>query len=363
VKSNAAIFILAGGSGTRFWPVSRSLKPKQFLPLGLTSESLIGATARRVQELVPEGGLFVVTSKVLVEQVRAHVPTASVLAEPMGRNTAASIGLAAVAAAKKDPNTVVVILPADHAVRDEGTLREVLRRAITVAQSGDHLVTIGIRPAYPHTGYGYVQRGETLASSGGVERAFKVKRFFEKPNLDRARSYCDSGDFFWNSGMFAWRASVILAALKQCLPQLHEGLLQIQSALGTPREAEVLEQIFPTLESISIDFGVLEHVRNCAVVEADDFGWNDVGSWDAWADQFEKDGDGNVLQGDAAAVLSSNCVVRGCPEGKRLIALLGVENTIVIDTPDALLVCHQDRVQDVKKVLDELKAKGKQGLL
>lgn len=346
--------ILAGGQGARFWPISRRSKPKQFLSINASGESLIQATARRIEPLAGRENLLVVTGATLRDMVLEHVPYAKVLGEPIARNTAASIGLAAVAIAKEDPRTVMACFPADHAVNDEPRLLGVLREAVGLAASHDVLVTIGIRPSFPHTGYGYMKRGAQIAGNG-----YAVSRFYEKPNLERAKRYYESGEFFWNSGMFVWRAEVILAALKEFMPALYDGLMRVQPALGTKDEATALSAVFGELESISIDFGVLEHARNCALLAAEPFGWNDVGSWDAWAENFETDENKNLLHGDAIVIDSKNCVVHS---QQRLTAVIGAQDLVVIDSGDALLVCPRSHVQDVRKVVDELKRRGRESL-
>ena len=356
---NVKAAILAGGQGARFWPVSRRSRPKQFLRLGGTEESLIQATGRRIGVLVGESNVIVVTNDQLAPMVREHVAYAEVLAEPVARNTAASIGLAAVHAHKQSPETVLLVLPADHAVKDEDALRATLSAAIDAARSGEHLVTVGIPPAGPNTAYGYIQRGAPLQG-----RVAHVKRFYEKPSLERAIKYCEAGDFFWNSGMFIWRADTILAAIREHMPALYAGLQQIEAAIGTAAEKQVTAQVFAGLESVSIDFGVLELAKNCVIVEALPFGWNDVGSWDAWAEHFKPDAHGNLLHGQSLAIEANGCVVHadtstGSP---RFVALLGVQDLVVIDSGDAVLICPRDRVQDVRKVVDALKGNGRSDL-
>ncbi len=373
-RSDVAVCILAGGAGTRFWPLSRALTPKQFLPLGTTSDPMICATARRVRAMQPTPQLWVVTSKLLAEETQRLVPDAHIVAEPVGRNTAASIGLAAAAAASVNPETVLVVLPADHAVKDEDRLRGILGEAIALARDNELLVTIGIAPSFPHTGYGYIQRGEPFGGdrSQSSYRAFQVKHFYEKPNSERAQAYCESGDYLWNSGMFAFRAKVILAAIRECLPALADGLDEIGKAWGGADQDMVLARVFPTLEAISIDVGVMEHVKNRALIEAPDFGWNDVGSWDAWAEQFPADKHENVFSGDVVAIDSESCIVRSGGLGAsetaqkssgRVIALLGVKDLVVIDSGDALLICPKSRVQEVKKVVDVFRARGRPELV
>jgi mannose-1-phosphate guanylyltransferase len=354
-KPAVSVVVLAGGQGTRFWPISRMARPKQFLSISASGESLIQATARRVQTLIGEGKPLIVTNRLHREMILEHVPNADLICEPMGRNTAASIGLAALKLAEKDPDTIMVVLPADHFVSDEEGLVTALQDAVTLATTNDYLVTLGIPPANANTAYGYIKRGKVLSAG-----RYLVQRFFEKPSFERATKYVEEGDFYWNSGMFVWRARTLLAALKEQMPELYSALLTVTYALGKPNEAEVMEPIFRRLESVSIDFGVLEHARNCAVVEAGEIGWNDVGSWDAWADRFKTDSDGNLLHGDALAIESKGCVVYS---KNRSIAVLGCEDLIIIDSKDAMLVCPRARVQDVRKVVEELKARGRTDLI
>ncbi len=353
------VVVLAGGQGSRFWPLSRCSRPKQFLSMGGGEESLIQATVRRIEPLVGAERVLVVASDRLVPLVKEHVPEAGVIIEPDARNTAACIGLSAVAAAVRDPgrDPVLVVLPADHAVADEESLRRALQEAISVARQGDTLVTIGIPPTSPHTGYGYIKRGEAISG-----RAYHVDRFFEKPSLQRARKYVEQGVYSWNSGMFVWRASVIMQAFAEHMPEVHQGLQAIQRELESGARlgaSDSIDSIFKSLESISIDFGVLEHARNCVVIDAEPFGWNDVGSWDQWAENFSKDENGNLIHGNAVVIDSQSCVVRS--EG-RLIAAVGLEDVVIVDSGDAILVVARDSVQDVRKVVAELKAKGRTDL-
>jgi mannose-1-phosphate guanylyltransferase len=354
-QGNVRGVILAGGSGTRFWPISRTKRPKQFLSISQDNESLISATARRLVPLLGQESVWVVTNiehKPLVEE---HVPYARIIAEPVGRNTAASIGLAALHLRRENPQMVMVSLPADQAVKDEEALRRTLQAAIDAAMETGQLVTVGIPPTSPHTGYGYIKQGKP-----GVGRTFQVNRFYEKPNFERAKRYVESGDFLWNSGMFAWKVETILQAIQEFMPQLHEGLMRIDAVLNTAREEAVVAEVFAGLESISIDFGVLEHARNCAVIAAEPFGWSDVGSWDAWAEHFTTDENGNLLRGDTVVVDSRNCVVHS---EKSLTAVIGADNLVIIDAGDALLVCPRGKVQDVRAVVEELKRRNRRDLM
>lgn len=330
-------------------------EPKQFLPFTDSGESLIQATARRVRSIAGQGQIWVVTNQMHEALVSKHLPDAKALIEPVGRNTAASIGLAAVHLKRSSPESVMLVLPADHVVRDERVFIDSLTRAIALAEKKDLLVTIGIAAVSPHTGYGYVKRGELIQQG-----AFTVSRFFEKPNLERAKEYCASGQFYWNGGMFAWRPEIVLNAIKEFMPRLFEGLSRIEAAIGTPEEPKVMREVFEDMESTSIDLGVLEHARNCAVISTEDFGWNDVGSWDAWAELLPRDAKANMVAGDVLLMDSRDCVVRA---ENRLIALLGVEDLVVIDSGDALMVCAKSRVQDVKTIVEELKKRNRNELI
>lgn len=359
-QKNVFAVIMAGGQGTRFWPVSRKHRPKQFLSISPSGESLLQATARRVENLVGKAKIWIVSNSQLLPLIKEHVPHAEVICEPSAKNTAACIGLAAVKAAIVDPEAVLVVLPADHAVKDEPALCATLAEAISLAAAEDYLVTIGVHPTHPHTGYGYIKRGKAISG-----QAYHVDRFFEKPNLERATRYVESPDFSWNSGMFVWKARVILEALSEFLPDMAKGLKSIEKLLidagGNIEQAgPKLAEIFNSFESISIDFGVLEHARNCAVIHSKPFGWNDVGSWDQWAEHFDKDSAGNLMHGEVILIDSENCVVHS---HHKLTAVVGAKDMVIIDTNDALLVCPRDSVQEVRKVVDELRRKDRQDLI
>lgn len=348
------VVILAGGQGSRFWPVSRQKKPKQFFSIAENGESLIQATAARLEPLVGAENVVVVTNIIHRPLVEEHVPEARILCEPFGRNTAASIGLAAIFLRRENPNTVMITVPADHAVKDAAVLRRTLEHAVALAGSGERLVTIGVEPTAPNTGYGYIRCGKELG-----DRAYEVNRFFEKPSFERAQQYVASGEYLWNSGMFAWRVDAILKAISDFMPSLAEALARIDTAIGTNKEQPTLAAVFEKLESVSIDFGVLEHAKNCAVVRAEPFGWSDVGSWDQWAQHFKPDARGNLTRGEAIVVDSDGCIIHS---EHRLTAVIGAENMIVIDSGDAILVCPRERVQEVRMVVEELRKRGRQDL-
>lgn len=349
--------IMAGGQGTRFWPVSRKSLPKQFLSLSKSNnnESLIQATVRRLLPLSSSEKAYVVTNPTYANLVNEHLSNSSLILEPFPRNTAAAIGLAAIKLKAINPDTVMIVLPADHAISNEAELRVCIKNAIEVAKNENALVTIGIKPESPHTGYGYIQKGDSLG-----EQSFRIKRFYEKPNLERAKKYFQTEGFYWNSGMFVWSVSTILSEIEKYMPELYRGLLKIETAIDSEKEESVIEEVFQELDSISIDFGVLERSSECAVIAANPFGWNDIGSWDAWADSYDKDSQGNLSYGDVFSLNSEGCVVRS---ENKFTAIIGAKDMVVIDSGDALLVCPKSHVQDVKKVVEHLKEKGREELL
>ncbi len=339
--------VMAGGSGTRFWPRSRLRVPKQLLAI-TGRRSLLADTLRRVRPLVPARRTYVVTGASHAAAVRreAHgLPRGNVLVEPEGRNTAAAIALAALRLAASSPNGVMLVLPADHAVGDAVAFRDTLARAMAVAEATDRLVTIGVPPTYPETGYGYIQVGAALDARVGGAHA--VARFLEKPDRERATTLIAGGDVLWNAGIFAWRVERILTELRRLVPDVLEPL-EAACRRGT---AQALARAYRRVPAISIDTGVLERADDVAVVPAT-FPWSDVGSWAAVADLWRNGDATNAVRGTAVMVDSDGCVVDA---GSRLVALVGVKDFVVVDTPDALLVCPKGRAQDVRLVVDELR--------
>ncbi|HVU04645.1 MAG TPA: sugar phosphate nucleotidyltransferase [Polyangiaceae bacterium] len=347
--------IMAGGSGTRFWPASRKLKPKQLLPIAPgTEESLLESTIRRILPLAPAERILVVTGEHLLAQTRAAVarfPGVQVVAEPVPRNTAPCIGWGSAILARKDPDAIVMALPSDHHIRDEGAFRAAIERAVGSAQGGP-ITTIGITPTRPETGFGHIEATDELVP--GVRRAI---RFVEKPDRQKAEEYVRSGRYFWNSGMFFFPAKVMAQAVAEHLPDLASGIARIEAAAEISPEAELAETraVFPTLPNISIDYGVMEKVKPIHVVPAD-FGWSDVGSWLASWELGTRDASGNVADPGSILVEASGNLVRnlGSAEKKKVVALVGVSDLCVIETDDALLVIPRERAQDVRKVVEEL---------
>ncbi len=339
--------VMAGGSGTRFWPLSRRAHPKQFLNLAEPSRTLLASTLQRIEPFVPSERALIVTGEHLVEATRRALPSlpdANILAEPRARNTAPCVAWAAYHALGRDPDATLAVLAADHFVRDGRAYLDVVRRATEVARDGS-LVTIGIQPTRPETGYGYLERGDEEGAAG----SYPVLRFVEKPDLMRASEFVASGRFLWNSGQFFFRADALVRAVEEHLPELARALSSVRDAPSRDEEDAIVKHAYAELASISIDHGVMERASNVRVVPGA-FGWSDVGSWTtAWelAPRDEADNAGDALFLDARGNF-----VRAAP-GK-LVALLGVEDLVVVDTEDALLVMPRERAQDVRLVVEAL---------
>jgi mannose-1-phosphate guanylyltransferase len=351
--------ILAGGRGERFWPMSRPGHPKQLLPLA-DGKILLTVTLARLDGIVEPEHTFVLTGRDLAGPVARLVgDRARVVAEPMGRNTAPAVGLAAYLALGAGVEDAMIVLPADHPIPDVDVFRRDLRNACVLAEEKDALVTFGIPPDRPETGYGYVERGTPIP--GPWERAFTVAQFREKPDLETARRYVGSGTFFWNSGMFAWRPRILLEGLAAHRPALAHGL----AALAAPAQAwasgdtgaldDALDAHFGGLESISIDYALMEKAKNSAMIQAA-FEWDDLGSWGAWARRQAKDERGNVVAERAVAIDSDDCVVLG--GGERPVVVLGGRGLVVVQHAGGTLVCPADRVDEVRKAVSELDARG-----
>jgi mannose-1-phosphate guanylyltransferase len=361
-QPNIYAVIMAGGVGSRFWPQSRERSPKQVLEI-VGSGSMISNTIARIQPMVPSEQVLVVTNKLQKDIIHRQVPSVPldhILTEPLGRNTAPCIGLAAKWISHDDPNAVMIVLPADHIIRDTDEFLGVLQRAAQVAQESDALVTIGIKPTHPETGYGYIQFEDSIEKNPyATDGIYRVKTFAEKPNLETAEKFLKSGDFLWNSGMFIWKASVILQEIENYLPELGEQLSKLEQTIGTAAYQATLEHVYGVIRSISIDYGVMEKASKVFVAKGD-FGWSDVGSWDEVVRLTPIDGEGNALRGTVIAKDSQGNYIDA---GTKAVAVIGVDEMIVVVTDDAVLICKKGRSQDVKEVVDYLRRKQINGLL
>ncbi|RKY70654.1 MAG: mannose-1-phosphate guanylyltransferase [Candidatus Latescibacterota bacterium] len=343
--------VMAGGKGKRFWPESRPECPKPLLKI-LAEESMLQLTVRRISQIVPKKNILVVTSQTYSSRIREHlpeIPDENIISEPEGRDTAACIGLAALYVRRIDPEGVMLVTPADHFIRNQRRFAHVVRAAAEIARQQDRLVTIGIPPTRPETGYGYIHRGEQTEQRRG-EKVHFVKKFVEKPNRQLAQQYLAQGDYLWNSGIFLWKVSTILKMLKSHMPRLAQGLVQIERALGTERESQIIADVYRGLESTSIDYGVMEKADG-VVVLAGDFGWSDVGSWAALSELLPRDENGNVIQASHLGIDTQGCFIR-CPG--RLVATIGVKDLVIVETDEALLICPKHRTQEVKKAVEML---------
>jgi mannose-1-phosphate guanylyltransferase len=348
--------IMAGGGGTRLWPLSRRSKPKQMLPLLDEHQSLFQTTVERLGGLLPHDRVYVVTVADQVEGLRAQsleIPGENFLVEPAPRGTASVVGLAAQILRERDPEAVMAVLPSDHFIRNRDLFHLLIRVAVDVAEKG-YLVTLGITPTYPATGYGYIQRGEAIPERT-IYPVYSVSKFKEKPDDAEARTMISTGDHSWNSGMFVWRADSILAEIGRQLPKLKKALDEVAAGQTFARRDEVLQRVWPDLETVTVDYGVMEKADKVAVMPAGGLEWSDVGSWDSLFDVLLSDENGNIVfGGNHIAEETNHSLVYGT-RGERLVVTIGVEDLIVVDTSDVLLVCHKDHAQKVRKVVEDLK--------
>jgi len=363
-KDHLFVLILCGGGGTRLWPRSRKKTPKQFINL-LGEKTLFEQTIERARSLVPDERIFVVTNIDYVDEIIAQgkLSLKNIFAEPQGRNTALAMVAGAAIIDKVDPQSLIINMWSDHLISplEEFTANALL--AAQVAFGRDLLVTVGLRPTFPHTGLGYIHAGEKLTEFKNDE-AFKVIEFKEKPDLETAKEFVKSGDYYWNTGMFTWSSQTFIKSCERNAPKLAGAFKKIHFAWGQNDEKKVIDEVYAVAEDISIDFALAEKADNLALVPAS-FSWSDIGSWQVIYDVGKKDENGNMIiqlggKGEIYNVDSKQNLVQF---SDRLIALVGVENLVVIDTPDALLVCQKDKSQDVKKIVEMLKEKGKKEYL
>ncbi|MGN0839155.1 MAG: mannose-1-phosphate guanylyltransferase [Pyramidobacter sp.] len=352
------VLIMAGGRGTRFWPKSRKSLPKQFLSLTGTGETMIQLTVRRLLPIVDINDIYISTNedyRRLVRQQLPGLPEENILCEPVGRNTAPCIGLGAVHMAEKYGDAVMFVLPSDHEIKMPGVFRDTLLQAAEIAEQGRNIVTIGIPPTYPETGYGYIKYLPDQKNGASC----RVDRFVEKPDLEKAKAYLASGEYLWNAGQFVWKVSTILEKLSRYMPDTYQHLCNIRAAIGRKDYGEVLRREFTLMESQSIDYGVMEKDDRIFVIPGK-FGWDDVGSWLAIERLQQKDSSGNVLNGDVISLNCSSCTIQG---HKKLIAAVGLRDIVIVDTDDALLVCSKEHAGEIKKVMAQLEEKGRTELL
>jgi len=347
---------MAGGSGTRFWPRSKTARPKQYLNI-FGEKSLLQDTIERFETFTEDENIYIVSSatqaKVLEEQT-PMLPKENLIYEPIGRNTLPCIGLAAMYAEIENPDGIMVVSPSDHLIQNNELFKDTVLAAAKIADERDGIVTIGITPTYPATGYGYVKTAEDITGQEKIKQ-FKVERFVEKPNEETATNYLEQGGFYWNSGLFVFKISVFLKAVEEFAPALFADLRKIQADLGKPTYEQTLDTIYRAVESISVDYGIMEHAKNIFLVEGN-FDWNDLGSWESVYQTDKKDENGNAGMGEAIFLDTKNSYV-STDEG--LVAVVGLDDVIVVRDGNTTLVCKRDKAEDIKKIVEQLKAENK----
>ena len=353
--------IMAGGRGTRFWPLSTEDNPKQLLSL-VGDTSLLQQTVARITPLVPLEDIYVVTGESLVSATKHHLhdlPSENIIAEPVGRNTLPCIGLAALYLKKREGgDAVMAVLPADSVIQDQQRFRKLLQYAENIAANDNVLITFGVTPTRVETGYGYIHLGAAAHTADDLQ-AYQVRQFVEKPDRETAENYLESREYLWNSGMFVWRVDLILNAIKTYQASIYQRLMEIDAAIGTPSETEVISHAYSQMKNISVDYGVMEKAKDVLVIPAD-IGWNDVGGWGAMHELCERDTSGNTVRGKHIGIDTQDCIIFNQTvqnpdviEGK-LIATIGVSDLVIVESECAVLVCPIDRVQEVKDLVEKL---------
>lgn len=348
------VVIMAGGIGSRFWPKSRTNYPKQFLDILNEGKTLIQSTFERFQKFIPTQNIFVVTTKEYESIVKEQLPNAkheNILYEPSRKNTAPCIAYASYKLAITHPDAKIICAPADHLIKDEDSFQQICMRALAFVDESSAFITLGIKPTYPNTGYGYIQH----ATDATAENVYKVRTFTEKPNLELARTFLASGDFLWNAGIFVWKVSNIISAFERYLPEMADLFEGERQEFNTPGEAAAIERIYPQCTNISIDYGIMEKADNVYVIPSS-FGWSDLGTWNSAYENLEKDYLDNAVNGSNVVIIdSTHCMVQA--EDKKLVLLQGLEDFIIVDTTDVLLICKKEKEQEIKEYVAEIKRK------
>jgi mannose-1-phosphate guanylyltransferase len=352
IDQHTYVAIMAGGIGSRFWPVSRTNYPKQFLDILGTGRTLIQQTLDRFRNMVPLDHIFVVTSddyKGLVAEQLPELPVANIIGEPFRKNTAPCVAYISFKLQQIDPEASLIVAPADHLILDQETFGDVCSKALSFVNHLNALVTIGIKPTYPNTGYGYIQY-ETAEVAPQVN---KVKTFTEKPNLELAQAFVASGEFLWNAGIFVWKVDRVIDSFRRYLPEMYDLFAGVQDQLNTAGEEAAIEEVYPQCSNISIDFGIMEKAENVYVIPAA-FGWSDLGTWNSAWENMEKDYLENAVVGNHVMVIDAQRCVVHAPQDK-VVLLQGLDNYIVVDTKDVLIICQKDKEQEIKEYVTEVK--------
>jgi mannose-1-phosphate guanylyltransferase len=355
--NNTYLVVMAGGIGSRFWPFSRTQHPKQFHDVMGVGRSMLQLTVDRFQGICPPENVFVVTNRDYVNLVQQHLPDLpadQILGEPIGRNTAPCIAYASYRIAQRNPQATIIVSPADHAVLREEEFRRLINQAVAAARQHDVLITLGVQPSRPDTGYGYIQYMDDAEHRLPESGLYKVKTFTEKPNAELARMFLDSGDFLWNSGLFVWRADIIIQAFHHLLSDISEVFDEGQEMLGTAQESAFIDDAYSRCRNISIDFGIMEKADNVYVLPAD-IGWSDLGTWDSLHRVGQRDGQNNVIDGDVMLYDTQDCIIKTPSE--RLVVVQGLEGYIVAEHDNVLLICQRSEEQRVKEFVADVKAK------
>jgi mannose-1-phosphate guanylyltransferase len=346
------VAIMAGGIGSRFWPMSRTANPKQFLDVLHTGKTLIQWTYERYAAFIPKENIFVVTSSEYTELTQQQLPDLNpenILAEPSRKNTAPCIAYISFKLLQKDPEACLIVAPSDHLIMDQGNFKQIAEQALDFVSHIKALVTLGITPTHPNTGYGYIQH-DSMAVADGV---YKVKTFTEKPNLELAKTFMASGDFLWNAGIFVWQVKQVVKAFEQYQPELFELFDSEKAHYNTPEEKAAIDRIYPLCVNISIDVAIMEKANNVYVIPSS-FGWSDLGTWNSAYDNLEKDYLGNAVASNNVIVIdATRCMVSAPPN--KLLVLQGLDDFIVVDTKDVLLICHKEKEQSIKEYVAEVK--------